>query len=320
MSKKIILLFTLSLFVLAQFSFNKKTAEENKTERSYKTKYLVVFVIDGPRYTETFGDSSYTLIPHLGKDMKKEGVLYTHFMNNGVTNTTPGHTAIMTGVYQKLTNDGKHLPKNPSFMQYYLKASNADKSDAWVLSSKGKLQVLSNTKNKVWWNKYIPNVYCGLNGNGVDYGGDAGTWRKMEEIFTVGSPKLTLINLLAADANAHQGDWEGYKNGIKACDDYLYKFWNLIQSNPKMRNQTALLVTNDHGRHLDGHKDAFKSHGDKCYGCRHISLLAIGPDFKKNVTLDTPGELIDISKTISEMFHFDMPSSKGRVLTELFVD
>lgn len=318
MFKRILIALILLPLLFIEFGFNGKL--EEGTQKQYKTEYLVVFVIDGPRYTETFGDSTYKLIPHLGNELKHEGVLYTNFMNNGVTHTTPGHTAITTGVYQSISNDGSQLPRNPSFFQYYLKTFQSQTPDTWVISSKGKLNVLGKTKNKKWANQFYPNTYCGPNGVGNEYAGDPQTWVKIEEVFTNRAPKLTLINLLAVDVAGHQNDWEGYKNGLLACDEYVYKLWNLIQSNPTMKGKTALLITNDHGRHLDGHKDGFVSHGDRCKGCRHISLLAMGPDFKKDVVLDTPAELIDISKTIAEIFHFEMPSSKGRVLMELFVD
>ena len=165
---------------------------------------------------------------------------------------------------------------------------------------------------------YMPSAYCGPQGNGADYVGDSETWKKIEQVFKHSAPKLTLINLLGVDVNGHAGDWEGYKAALKQCDEYAFQLWKLIQENPELKDKTALLITNDHGRHLDGRKDGFVSHGDKCMGCKHISLLAMGPDFKKDVRISTPGELIDISKTIAAMFKFDMPTSKGRILTEMF--
>lgn len=317
--KRIVLAVFFCISIFLEFSFQEINTETSpKTE--FKSKYVVILVIDGPRYTETFGDTSCQFIPFMGKEMVKEGTLCTQFKNLGKTQTTAGHTAITTGHYQSIPNNGTKLPKRPSIFQYYLKSSGADKSEVQLLSSKGKLQVLANTKDKKWWNTYQPSSYCGPNGNGADYAGDASTWIKIKAVFTNSAPKLTLINLLAVDVNGHGNNWEGYKQAIKNSDKYAYDLWQIIQSNKDMRNQTALFITNDHGRHLDNHKDGFVSHGDKCEGCQHISLLALGPDFKKNYKSETPAELIDISKTISWMLHFDMPTSDGRVLCELFLD
>jgi hypothetical protein len=314
----------ISFILLAQFSFQYQVETDAPksilVNNSLKTEYVVVFVIDGPRYTETFGDSSCQFIPRMGKQLNKEGVLFTNFMNNGVTHTTPGHTAITTGVYQRIKNNGTVLPKNPSFMQYYLKQTGAPQTSCWILSSKGKLHVLGKTKNKQWKDQFLPSRYCGINGDDNSYAGDAHTWTKINEIYPKFAPKLSLINMLAVDVNGHQNKWEGYKKALIDCDQYVYDFWQLIQKHPLMKDKTSLFITNDHGRHLDGHKDGFVSHGDKCKGCKHISLLAIGPDFKKNVVIKKERELIDISKTIAFMMKFDMPSSKGKVMDELFAN
>lgn len=304
------------LGLFASLAFNP---QNEQIALPLKTQHVVVLVIDGPRYSETFGDTSCQFIPRLGKELRKEGVLYTNFMNNGVTHTTPGHTAITTGIYQSIDNGGKQLPKNPSMFQYFLKEKKVDKTQAWVISSKGKLQVLANTKHKKWWNQFTPSVWCGLNGNGADYGSDAKTWEKIQEIFNNHAPTLSLINLLEVDVKGHQNDWEGYKKALVKTDEIAYKFWNFIQSHPKMKDKTTLFITNDHGRHLDGVKDAFVSHGDKCMGCKHIYLLAMGPDFQKNKVIEKEGELIDISKTISYMLNFSMPTTKGRILEEMFI-
>ncbi|AEA42373.1 sulfatase-like hydrolase/transferase [Fluviicola taffensis] len=315
---KLFLSLVIAVGVLITSSFEFNRLPENEVKK-YKTEYVFVLVIDGPRFTETFGDSTYKYIPHLGNDLKKEGVLLSDFRNNGPTLTISGHSAIITGRYQRLSNGGKQLPKYPTMFQYYLKEKAVPRSDAWVISSKGKLEVLGNTRYKKWWNVYKPYTYCGLNGNGADYTNDQETFDKVKEVLSSEKPPhLMLINLLAADAYAHSKEWEMYLKSIQKCDDYAFQLWNFIQSNEKLKDKTALIITNDHGRHLDGHKDGYISHGDGCEGCRHISLLAMGPDFKKNVVSKNCSEQLDISKTISEILHFQMPTGKGRVLTELF--
>jgi predicted AlkP superfamily pyrophosphatase or phosphodiesterase len=286
--------------------------------QAFKTEYVIILIIDGPRYSETFGDTSCKYIPKMGKELVKQGVLYSNFRNNGPTYTNSGHTAITTGVYQSISNGGKQLPKNPNIFQYYLKEKGRDKTDAYIISSKGKLEVLANTKNKKWWNSYMPMTYCGVKGQSTEYSPDPPTMNKVYETLGENPPHLMLINLLAVDSYGHSNNWPQYLASIQKCDSYADELWGFIQNHPKLKDKTALLITNDHGRHLDGHKDGFVNHGDKCEGCKHISLLALGPDFKRNQVISTEGELIDISKTISHILKFQMPSSRGRILNELF--
>lgn len=286
---------------------------------SYQTKYVVILVIDGPRYSETYGDTSCRLSPVLCDSLRYEGAFYEDFKNNGVTYTVPGHTAIATGVYQRISNSGTSLPKNPSLFQYYLKSTGAAKKDAYIVASKGKLDVLANTENKKWHDQFLASTYCGPNGNGIGYGKDEKTFAKVTELVSSpDAPHVMLINLLAVDVYGHANNWGKYKESITACDAYAANLWAMIQSNPLMKNQTTLFITNDHGRHLDGVKSGFVNHGDRCEGCRHISLLVLGPDTPKGLSIQKEGELIDISKTISTLLHFDMPTSKGRFLEEAF--
>jgi len=286
---------------------------------TFQTKYVFILVIDGPRFSETYGDSTCRLSPILCDSLRYQGAFYENFRNNGPTYTVPGHTAIVTGVYQRISNTGTALPRNPSLFQYYLKATGAAKTDAFIVSSKGKLDVLANTENKKWHDQFLASTYCGPNGNGIGYGRDDKTFAKVTELVTSpNAPHVMLINLLAVDVNGHANNWEKYQESITACDAYASNLWGMIQSNPVLKNQTTLFITNDHGRHLDGVKSGFVNHGDHCEGCEHISLLILGPDTPKGLSVQKEGELIDLSKTISTLLHFEMPTSKGRFLQESF--
>ena len=125
---------------------NTETA--SPAESLYRTQNVIVLIIDGPRFSETFGDSTCQYIPNLSKELAPQGVLFTNFRNNGTTNTNSGHTAITTGVYQNIKNNGSELPKYPSFFQYYLKEKKVSKEKAWIVSSKGKLNILANARLK----------------------------------------------------------------------------------------------------------------------------------------------------------------------------
>lgn len=304
-------------FGFSAFALPNKS-QSPKSEKKYKTKHVFILVLDGPRWSETFGDSTYQYVPNMKHKLAPKGVFFNNFTNDGPTYTLSGHTAITTGVYQKLDNTGKRVPKNPSMFQYYLKQHKKDKRKAWVLTSKGKLNVIGHTSDKKWKRQYYPSVYAGLNGSGLGYPSDKTMLPIFQEIITENVPNLAIINLLDIDAWAHQGNWDRYISSIVQNDKFALLIWQFIQKHPKLRGNTTLFITNDHGRHLEGHKNGFISHGDKCEGCKHISLIALGPDFKTNETINKPYDLIDITATTCEMMNIDMPTGKGEVMWELF--
>lgn len=301
-------------FVLISFNaFNQETATPK-----YKTKYVLVLVMDGPRWTETWGDSTHQYIPHMANDMAQHGVISTSFWNNGPTYTNAGHVAITTGFYERIKNNGVEFPKHPSIFQYFRKATSKPQASAYVITSKDKLAILSDCKDKDWKGRYRPYSDCGLNGLFTTYRSDEETYDNTINILTNKKPELVLVNFQHPDSWGHANNWEKYLSSTKVSDKLIYLIFEFIRKNEFYKDQTTVFVTNDHGRHLDGHKDGFVSHGDNCEGCRHINFFAYGPDFKQNVIIDTPAELIDIPVTISELMGFNIEGAKGRVMTELF--
>lgn len=301
------------VLVLSSFIFH---SQDEEVKPKYQTENVVVLIIDGPRFTETFGDTSYQYIPHLAKDLAPNGVLVTNFWNNGPTYTNAGHTAITTGNYQHISNVGFELPKKPSMFQYFLKEKNLKKEDAYVIASKGKLNILGNTKNKKWRNQFLPSVYCGPNGTGIGYESDLKTWEATKNILKTHHPKLTLINLLEVDVKGHEANWEGYLQALKNTDKTAKELWDLIQNDSIYKDKTTLIITNDHGRHSKGKRSGYINHGCKCEGCKHIYFIGLGPDFIKG-KINTKYEQIDISKTIAELLGFAMSSSEGKVMKDI---
>jgi hypothetical protein len=287
----------------------------------YKTEYIIVVFIDGPRYSETWGDPSHAHIPRMTNGFAPRGVVYTNFRNEGHTQTTAGHTAVSTGHYQNINNGGAELPQRPSIFQYWLKHTGESADKAWVVTSKDKLEVLTDCQDSGWNGKYIPRSNCGINGAGVGsgYRADSLTMDVVMSTLETHHPKLMLINFREPDVAGHAADWGAYLQGIRDTDEYAYQIWNFIQNDPIYKGKTTLFVTNDHGRHLDNVADGFVSHGDGCEGCRHINLYAVGPDFRQGVIINKTRKQNDITATIAEMFQFSMPTGDGDVMDELFL-
>lgn len=284
----------------------------------YKTEHVVILVIDGPRFVDTYGSDQADRIPYLKDSLMQQGVFMDHFYNRGSTFTVSGHASITTGRYQRLKNNGLEYPTCDGIFNWALKQNKMLKEETWLIASKGKLNVLATNRKKDIQAEFIPNTFCGIDGKDVGYAKDLQTMNKVHEVMDRDAPKLMLINLLDVDVAGHANDWDKYIKGIQTTDSLAYVIWKKIQSNPKMKDKTTLFITNDHGRHKDGHKQGFKEHGDKCSGCKHISLLAIGPDFKKGVTLSEKAEMIDIAPTAAELLGIKPGKIKGEVLFDLF--
>ena len=287
-----------------------------------KTQNVVIFVSDGERYSETWGEPHKQYIPHMAKDLAPQGVIYTNFRNEGPTYTNAGHSAICTGFYQEIENSaGSQLPDNPSNFQRFLKSTGLSKDKAWVITSKDKLAILVDCANPKWKGKYIASTNCGVGGKGLGsgYREDSQTFPEIKRILKQYHPRLVLINLKEPDARGHSNDWKGYLAAIRDNDEKELQMWQFLQSDSFYKDKTAFFVTNDHGRHLDGVENGFIDHGCPCEGCKHIFFFAAGPDFKKNAVVDRKREQIDLAATSASLLGFSIPGSKGRRMNELFV-
>jgi hypothetical protein len=294
--------------------------QSHKVDRSYKTKNVVIVVVDGLRYTEGWSDSIHRYMPFMTNSLLKEGIVNERFYNLGDTYTSAGHTSLTTGIYQSINNLGMELPANPSFFQYWNQVYGNEKTKSWIIASKDKLAVLTDCSNPNWRGQYTPSVNTGVDGLGLGsgYRDDSLTLYVTLKILTEHHPNLVLINFRDPDYSAHSGIWTDYLDGIKKTDVYISRLWNFLQTDSEYRNTTTLFITSDHGRHSDGVADGFISHGDGCDGCRHLGFFASGPDFKLGSRMAVFREQIDIPVTVAELMGFDLPNTKGKIMTELF--
>ena len=126
-----------------------------------------------------------------------------------------------------------------------------------------------------------------------------------------------LVQFLGPDANAHLNNREGYLRSLQETDGLVADLWQFIQQDGLYKDNTALFITNDHGRHADDHKDGFISHGDNCDECRHISLLVLGPDFAQGKVVKEQFGLIDIAPTIGQIMGIHLPAADGNPIYPL---
>ena len=113
-------------------------------------------------------------------------------------------------------------------------------------------------------------------------------------------PRVLYIGFDETDDYAHQGKYDEYLKAARMTDSWLEDLWNTIQSIPKYKNKTTLLITTDHGRG-DADKKQWTSHGEKIPDASEIWIAVMGPDTKPLGELKTPGQLFQeqIAATIA---------------------
>lgn len=266
-----------------------------KSEKS-GIENIVIIVIDGPRHSETWGDATRQHIPRQDA-LSQQGLLFTNFKNDGITFTLSGHTAITTGVYENVINNGDELPGNPSIFQRFLKAKQASPEKALIVTSKSKLNALRDTKDLNWNGSYLPTI-------DVADRADQLTYEESIGLLNEHTPNLSMIHFRGPDKKGHGADWNGYLEKIEETDQYVGELWDFIQGHAHYRDKTLLLITTDHGRHLDGIGSGFVGHGDGCPGCRHIYLLAIGPGVPQGEQVSLHYNQTDIAPTVAHVLGF----------------
>jgi len=275
---------------------------------AYETRHVIIVVVDGARYSETFGDSTFAHVPRQGWDLAPQGCRGAAW-NAGLTNTVPGHAAILSGAYQALANDGSERPHLPLLFEYYRAATGEPRSRTWFFSAKAKLDVMSNSDDPAYGDSLgaAVDVTCPT---------DSAVVARAEAVLLAEHPVLVALNLPQTDLVAHTGDWAGYLAALQRADSLVYDLWLAIQSDTALAGRTTLFVTNDHGRHDDEH-GGFTGHGDDCDGCRRLQLLALGPDFRTGYVKRQVAQPVDIAPTVGELLGFPTPWAVGHVMADL---
>jgi len=278
----------------------------NGTLLAQHTRYVIVVVIDGVRYTENFGDSTHLWIPRMWTYLRPQGVIYTSFSNAGLTETNPGHASIVTGAWQSITNDGLTRPHAPTVFEYSRKSLGTGAERNFVVLGKTKLNVLAFSDHPEYGPAFGATVASAPSELIDQLAADT-----LKRVLRTNHPTLAVLNLPNTDSVAHGGSWEGYLSSVRNADSLIYEIWKAVQNDSLMKGKTTMFVTNDHGRHTT----SFTDHGDGCEGCRHLMLLAIGPDTPAGVVDSMPRTQVDIAPTIGVLLGFATRYSTGRILS-----
>lgn len=150
---------------------------------------------------------------------------------------------------------------------------------------------------------------------------DALTFQTAREYFRLHEPRVFYLSLGESDEWCHEGRYDEYLWSARRFDGYLEQLWKFVQSNPKYRDQTTLVVTTDHGR---GHgPEEWKSHGEKNAGSEFIWMAFLGPDTpalgeRSNCPLVTQSQIAaTLARFLGEDYCMAVPKA-GKPIADVF--
>jgi hypothetical protein len=157
-----------------------------------------------------------------------------------------------------------------------------------------------------------------INGPEAPTSGDELTFFITREVMREFAPRVMLVNFWDMDI-AHWGSYSLYLQAIDKTDRLTGMLWEEVQSNPKFKDNTTLLVLPELGR--DGDMNAangFLNHRSGDASCRNIWMLAMGAGVTVGET-ERPIHHVDLAATAAEVLGVKTGELAGRALREILV-
>ncbi len=274
---------------------------------------VVFVVIDGARYSETFGDPQRTYVPAM-EALSHQGTLVDEFYNDGFTYTSRAIPALWCGSWTEVadtTYEGidTQYAVDPTIFEYYRKQKGAGEDSCFYV-----LKYIFSLWLPSFHQEYGPGYWPTIHSEG---GSDIDVLHETLQVIQSHHPQLLWVYFADVDHEGHSGDWERYTRAIQIADSLVGVLWGALQADPVYQNTTTMIVTNDHGRHDDEH-GGFSGHGCGCDGCRHIMLLAVGPELRRDFVSTRTRVLPDATVTAMHLLEIRPEYSTGAVMDELF--
>lgn len=100
-------------------------------------------------------------------------------------------------------------------------------------------------------------------------------WQAAREYLLKHRPRVLYLGLGETDEWAHARRYDLYLEAAQRSDRYVRELWELLQSLPKYRDRTALLMTTDHGR--GGTGADWINHNNRTPGSEFMWIAVMGP-------------------------------------------
>jgi hypothetical protein len=222
------------------------------------------------------------------------------------------HLAILTGSW----NDVRRLepqmnPEKPTMFEYFRKGLGKGKSSCLFITDKAEFDFMDYSEHEDYGEDYGPEVEFAKERDDEDL------YTKLVARMKKDHPQLVFAILggpVSYNKKKDPAEMALYRKKLKIADNVIYKIWNEIQADPNYKDKTDLFFVNDHGNLLD-HADC----DDECK--RYWLCVALGPDIKKNYSVENKWRQVNICPTVGKILGFPTPlvGKDAKVMTDFLI-
>jgi len=132
-------------------------------------------------------------------------------------------------------------------------------------------------------------------------------------------PKVLYISYGETDDYAHENHYDQYLWSAKQTDAYIKEIWDFVQTDPRYKDKTTMIITTDHGRGIT--KTSWRDHGSSVPEGGEIWIAAIGPDTAPSGEMKSKGQWYSamIPRTIFQLLGMEYPDEKAAKAIEEMV-
>ncbi len=123
-------------------------------------------------------------------------------------------------------------------------------------------------------------------------------------------PRLIYIGYGETDDFAHDGEYHHYLDAAHRADGFIRDLWQFVQTDPRYRGKTTLVITTDHGR---GSGPRWTDHASDVVGAEAIwvALLGDGVPALGEATNMTPAHQDQVAATVAALLGLDFTAGRA---------
>lgn len=279
-----------------------------------------------------------TLLPFLWGTVATQGQIFGDSASGSVAQITnrfrfsyPGYSETFTGFFDPRI-DSNGYPPNPNTTVFeWLQADAAFKGQIQAFATWNAFRRIINRERSGvpvhdGWDRGVApgtdarsallrDLYANTNrlwpDNALDGLMHAATITQLDKAM----PRVLFIGYGETDEWAHGRRYDLYLRSAQQVDRYLAQLWARVESDPRTKDKTTLLVSTDHGR---GWGAEWTDHGEKVAGAEFIWSAVIGPDTPPlGVRTQTPTVQAQMASTIAALLGKDWRKAEPRAAPTL---